>query len=275
MHIVSRDNPKIKLYLKLAGSKKARQEAGLFVLEGARLCSDAISEWQSGRLEIHAAFASLSALEKYGDYIDARLFEDEKSDVFFTVDEKLCQKISDTKASQGVYIIARMSNNILSEDCIKSNGKYLILNNLQDPGNLGTLLRTADAVGVDGVILSNNCCDLYNPKTLRSAMGSIFRIKTYIHNDFAQVVDVFRSCGVKTWASVVDKDAVSLVNADLSCGSAVVVGNEGNGLAKEQAMLCDERVTIKMQGNINSLNAAMAGAIMLWEMTRNGDKNDR
>ena len=275
MHLVSRDNPKIKLFLKLSESKKARLENGLFVLEGARLCSDAIEEWKSGRLEIHSVFASESALEKYGDYIDSRLFEDEKSDVFYTLDEKLCQKISDTKASQGVYVIARMSDNKLTEDCINSKGKYLILNNLQDPGNLGTLLRTADAVGVDGVVLSNNCCDLYNPKVLRSAMGSVFRIKTYVCNDFAECVEMFRNKKVKTWASVVDKDATSLVDADFSYGSAIVVGNEGNGLSKEDAQLCDERVTIKMQGNINSLNAAMAGGIMLWEMTRNGDINDR
>lgn len=275
MHIVSKDNPKIKLYLKLSGSKKTRQDMGLFVLEGARLCGDAIKEWQAGRLEIHTVFASKSALEKYKDYIDSHLFEDEKSDVFFTVDEKLCQKISDTKAAQGVYVIAKMNDNNLTENSINSNGKYLILNNLQDPGNLGTLLRTADAVGLNGVVLSNNCCDLYNPKTLRSAMGSIFRIKTFSCNDFAETVQMFRNKGVKTWASVVDKNVTSLINADFSAGSAVVVGNEGNGISKEHAGLCDERVTIRMQGNINSLNAAMAGAIILWEMTRNGDSNDR
>lgn len=275
MHLVSRDNPKIKLYLKLSESKKARLENGLFVLEGARLCSDAINEWKKGKLTIHSVFASESALEKYGDYIDSQLFEDEKSDVFYTVDEKLCQKISDTKASQGVYVIAEMSDNKLTEDCINPNGKYLILNNLQDPGNLGTLLRTADAVGVDGVVLSNNCCDLYNPKVLRSAMGSAFRIKTFVCNDFADCVKLMRGKGVKVWASVVDKDATSLVDADFSCGSAVVVGNEGNGLSESDAELCDERVTIRMQGNINSLNVAMAGGIILWEMMRNGDKNDR
>ena len=159
-------------------------------------------------------------------------------------------------------------------DDIDSNGKYLILNNLQDPGNLGTLLRTADAVGISGVILSNNCCDIYNPKVLRSAMGSIFRVKVYVENDFSKVIDMLKSKQLKTSAAVVDKDAVSIIDADFSKGSAVVIGNEGNGLSNDDAMLCDERVTIKMHGNINSLNAAMAGGIILWEMKRNGVGNE-
>lgn len=274
MHIVSKDNPKIKLCAKLAGSKKTRQETGLFLVEGARLCADAIAEWEAGRLDIYAAFASQTALEKYSQYIDPALFEDDRSNVFFTIDDKICRAISDTKASQGVYVIAKMNDNSFDESVVKPEGKYLVLNNLQDPGNLGTLLRTADAVGLDGVVLSNNCCDLYNPKVLRSAMGSIFRIDVFVCNDFAQTVSVLKNQGVKTWASVVDTDAVSLVEADFSGGNAVVVGNEGNGLSSEDAAFCDERVTIKMHGNINSLNAAMAGAIMLWEMTRSGGSHD-
>lgn len=274
MHITSKDNPKIKLCMKLAGSKKARQESGLFLAEGARLCSDAISEWQAGKMDICAVFASETALEKYGDYISAELFRNEKSDIFFTVDDNLCRKISDTKASQGIFVVAKSRYNTLSDDCIKSNGKYLILNNVQDPGNLGTLLRTGDAVGIDGVVLTNNCCELYNPKVLRSAMGSVFRINVYCENDYSKVIDMFKKQGIKTWAAVVEKDAVSLAKADFSEGGAVVVGNEGNGLSESDASLCDERVTIKMHGNINSLNAAMAGGIILWEMTRSGDLNE-
>lgn len=273
MHIVSKDNPKIKLFCKLSNSKKARQEQGLFVIEGARLCSDAIAEWVSGRLDIHAAFASVSALEKYGDYIDAALFEDDKWGRFFTVDDKLCSVLSDTKASQGIYIIAAMKDNSLSEDKIKAEGRYLVLDNLQDPGNLGTLLRTSDAVGVDGVVLSNNCCDLYNPKTLRSAMGSVFRLNVFVCNDFSEAISALKNHGIKTYAAVVDSNARSVTDADFTGGCAVVIGNEGNGLSAADAALCDENVTIKMHGNINSLNAAMAGSIILWEMTRNGDEN--
>lgn len=274
MHIISKDNPKIKLCMKLASSKKVRQETGLFFIEGARLCGDALKEWRLGRLDISAVFASENALQKYCDYIDLKFFEDSKSDIFYTVDENICKKISDTKANQGVFAIVKIKDNRLYLDCIKPGGKYLILNNLQDPGNLGTLLRTADAVGIDGVVLSNNCCDVYNPKVLRSAMGSIFRVNVYISNDFSETVEVFKNKGIKISAAVVDKDAVSIINADFSRGSAVVIGNEGNGLSRDDVLLCDERITIKMHGNINSLNAAMAGGIILWEMKRSGGFNE-
>lgn len=274
MYIAGRNNPKIKLFFKLSASKKARQETGLFVLEGARLCADALNEWKSGKLNIYAAFASETALEKYADYIDLNLFSDEKSGKFFIVEENLCNKMSETQASQGIFMIAKMCNKALHPDCIKPDGKYLIMNNLQDPGNVGTILRTCDAVGIDGVVMTNNSCDLYNPKVIRSAMGSIFRLNVYTYSNFAETNEMFKSRGVKTMAAVIDKDAVSLDHVDFSGGTAVVIGNEGNGLSHEDAVLCNERITIKMHGNINSLNAAMAAGIILWEMTSRSEQNE-
>lgn len=267
MHITSKDNPKIKLYAKLSGSKKAREENGLFVLEGARLCSEAINWWREEKLKLHSVFASTKALEKYPEYIDSSLFTSQ-SQTFHTVDDRICEKLGETKASQGIYIIAEMSNNILSEQSIKSNGKYLVMNNLQDPGNVGTILRTCDAVGADGVIMANNCCDLYNPKTLRAAMGSLFRIDVFTGYDFSKVMEMLHRCGIKTYAAVVDRDAEALECVDFSGGAAVVIGNEGRGLTREDALACEKRITIKMQGNIDSLNAAMAAGIILWEMKR-------
>ncbi len=270
MHITSKENPKIKLCMKLATSKKSRKENKMFFIEGARLCSDAIKEMQAGRLEIYGVFASKNSLEKYKDYIDVSLFEKDRNS-FFTVDEKLCKTVCNTQSEQDIFAAVKMNDNMLTEDSIKPGGKYLVLNNIQDPGNLGTLLRTADAVGIDGVVLSNHCCDLYSPKTLRSTMGSIFRIKTYVCDDFQKVLEIFGNKHIKTMAAVVDKKAVSVIDADYSKGCAVVVGNEGNGLSEEHANLCDEKITIKMHGNINSLNAAVAGAIILWEMNRKGE----
>lgn len=270
MHISSRDNPKIKLYLRLLSSKKARQAEGMFVIEGARLCADAVTEYKKGRLDIYAAFAAPSALEKYGDYIDPQLFSDCFEGKFHTLDEALAGKICDTKETQGIFIIAKMPDNIFKESSIKSDGRYLVLDNVQDPGNVGTILRTADAVGADGVILSNNCCDLYNPKTVRATMGSLFRLNILVCNDFEKLCTAFDRIGVKTMAAVVDSDAVSVESADYSGGCAVVIGNEGSGIPKEHVSLCREKITIRMSGNANSLNAAMAAGIILWEMTDKG-----
>lgn len=269
MYIASKENPKIKLWNKLSQSKKARVQEGLFVLEGARLCAEAIDQWKNGKLEIYAAFAAEDALEKYCDYIPRELFLDNEYKKFFVVSDEVSRKMSETKGAQGIYIIAHYQNKLLSENDLDKNGRYLILDNLQDPGNVGTILRTADAVGVSGVVMCNNCCELYNPKTIRSAMGSVFRLQIYHEKDLQTVCDLFGKLAVKTYAAVIDKDAVSLTDVDFENGCAVVIGNEGNGLSAEDSSCCDEKITIKMQGNINSLNAAMAGGIILWEMFRN------
>lgn len=270
MHIASRDNPKIKLYLKLLSSRKARQNEGKFVIEGARLCADAIAEYKNGRLSIYAAFASPSAVKKYSEFIDPELFGECRDGKFFTLDEALADKICNTGTSQGIFIIAGMPDNILDPERIKSNGRYLILDNVQDPGNLGTILRTADAVGADGVILSNSCCDLYNPKTVRATMGSLFRLSIYIYDDFERLCSIFEKLGIKTMAAVTDKNAVSVEDAVYSDGCAVVIGNEGRGIPDGHVRLCREKITIRMRGNTNSLNAAMAAGIILWEMTEKG-----
>lgn len=165
-------------------------------------------------------------------------------------------------------MIAYSHEKALAQGDFSKGGRYLVLDNLQDPGNVGTILRTADAVGVDGVVMCNNCCELYNPKTIRSAMGSVFRLDIYSADTLYEVCGMFGKNGIKTCAAVVDSSAVSVTECDFSGDCAVVIGNEGNGLSAEDANVCDEKITIRMQGNINSLNAAMAGGIILWEMFR-------
>ena len=266
MHISSRDNPKIKQYIKLASSKKYRRETGMFVLEGARLCKDAFDMWQQGKLGISACFATQKAIEKYSGYVEQKWFS--QFDIFYTIDEDVAIKMSDSEFPQGVFIIARKEDKSLSDDRIKSDGKYLVLDDLQDPGNVGTILRTAEAVGVDAVIMCNNCCELYNPKVIRSAMGSALRLSVMLGGDFKGAALILKNKGIKVFASVIDKDAVSVTEADYSGGCAVVLGNEGNGMSAEDVAQCTGRLTIRMKGNMNSLNVATAASIILWEMRR-------
>lgn len=269
MHISSRDNPKIKQYVKLASSKKYRREMGQFVLEGARSCRDAFEKWQQGELTVISCFATLKALEKYSEYINKDWFE--SCEQFYTVDDDIALKMSDLQYPQGIFVIAGYTQDKLSRERLSPTGRYLVLDDLQDPGNVGTLLRTADAVGIDAVVMCSDCCELYNPKVVRSAMGSIFRVKVYFADTLAEAADVFKSTGIKLYASVIDSDAVSVTKADLGNGCAVVLGNEGSGMPKEDVSVCDERITIRMHGNMNSLNVATAGSIILWEMCR-GDE---
>jgi len=253
--ITSKDNPSVKLYRKLSDSKKARKENGLFVLEGARLCFDS-----STLPMIKLLIITETAYEKYCDKI---LLPD---DNIILISDELGNKMSDTVNTQGVFAICKTPVKTELSDFVKRGGKYIVLNSLQDPLNIGTVIRTADALGIDGVVLCK-CCDLYNPKVIRGTMGSVFRIKT-IETDFEDVISEFGEKGITSFAAVVDKSSQSLVDCDFSNGCAVVIGNEGNGLSKEDIELCDEKFTIKMHGSIESFNASTAATIILWEMSR-------
>ena len=253
--ITSKDNPSIKLYRKLSDSKKARKENNLFVLEGARLCFDS-----SVVFMIKLLIVTESSHEKYSDKLS--VFQGN----VMKISNELGNKLSDTINTQGIFAICEMPEKISISDFIESNGKYIILDSLQDPSNIGTIIRTADALGINGVVLCG-CCDLYNPKVIRGTMGSVFRIKT-IETNFCDVISELKSKKITSYAAVVDKSAKSLTKCEFSNGCAVVIGNEGNGLSEEDIMLCDDKFTIKMQGSIESFNAATAATIILWEISR-------
>lgn len=253
--ITSKDNPSIKLYRKLSDSKKTRKDNNLFVLEGARLCFDS-----SAVSMIKLLIVTEGSYEKYNDKLSA--FQGK----IIKISDELGNKLSDTVNTQGVFAICEMPERISVSDFIESNGKYIILNSLQDPLNIGTIIRTADALGINGVVLCG-CCDLYNPKVIRGTMGSVFRIKT-IETNFCDVISELKSKKIISYAAIVDKSAKSLTECDFSKGCAIVIGNEGNGLSEEDVMLCDDKFTIRMQGSIESFNAATAATIILWEMSR-------
>lgn len=259
--ITSRENPLIKDYISLRDKKRCRSDRNMFVLEGARITFDAVNEG----VELVYGFVTEEAGDKYPEAVDgltavlgARLY---------AIPEALADKLSDTKGSQGIFVCAKALDKNHIADKIKDGGKFLVLNNLQDPGNVGTIIRVSDAVGIAGVYLCG-CCDIYNPKTVRSTMGSMFRVPFECGMSYSEVIKMMRAHGIVTYATVIDKDAQSLRETDFEQSCAVVIGNEGSGLTAEEAGACDKRVTIKMKGNINSLNAASAAGIFLWELTK-------
>lgn len=267
MYISSRDNPKIKRLRKLYSSKKARESEGLFVIEGIRGCVDAAAcALFHNSLKIAELYYVADSVEAYSKYLPTYYFDDIDGEKKFEITPEIAAKISDTEISQGVFIVAERVDKQFGVRCVRKDGRYIVLDNLQDPGNLGTMLRTSDAVGVDGVILTGNCVDLYNPKVVRSAVGSMPRLNIYIEKSCENALKILKNRGIRTIAAVV-KDGIPITDYDFSGGCAVVVGNEGRGLAHESVRLCDDAVTIKMKGNIDSLNAAVAGTIFLWEMS--------
>ncbi len=253
--ITAKDNEKIKRYAKILNSKKYRDELNLFVIEGVKLFEEA----KRSSVQVLQVFVTEKFLCRYGEE-----FFEEGLEVY-QISEALEKKIASSLTPQGIYAICKKLDKPLKLDKIENNGCFVALWNLQDPGNVGTIFRVADAMGLSGVILSNNCCDVYNMKTIRSAMGSLFRMP-FLVTDMSDFLD---SKKLTSYAAVVDSDAKKLSDIKFENNSVVVIGNEGNGLSPEQVAACDERITIPMKGSAESLNAAMAATILIWEMAKN------
>lgn len=258
--IISAQNPKIKQFSKLVSSSKERKKTGHFVIEGVRLCRDAA---QSG-VKIKELFFTSQAYSKYPCDID---FIIDKAENSYEISAEVADKISDTENSQGVFLKCENTENEVSLNKLSPDGKYIVLENLQDPSNLGAIGRTAEALGVDGAVLVS-CCDVFNPKALRSSMGSLFRLPFVRLDDINELFSFSESKNIKTVATVVDSSAEKINETDLSGGIFLIIGNEGNGIKKETAENCDLQVTIPMLGRAESLNASMAACIAMWEVMR-------
>ena len=254
--ITSRDNPRIREYVQLSLQKKARTRAGRFVLEGVKLLEEACF---SG-IEIESVYITPECLESGKSQLAVLKQLDEK---VFLVTGAAASRLFQSKTPQGVCAVCRIPEH--RPDFVKM-GRYLGLWDLQDPGNVGTMIRTADALGFDGVILSRDCCDLYNLKTVRAAMGALFRMPVLV-TDMQAFVTEYRD-KLTFYASVVDADAPGITSIQFPVGSVMMIGNEGNGRSAEQVALCGNRVTIPMTGRAESFNAAMAATILMWEMSR-------
>ncbi len=250
----------MKYAVKLRDKDSFRRQEGLFIIEGARLCYDAAL---SG-IDIKELFVTENALNKYNSYVRS---VEEKAERSFLVSEAVSQKLSDTKNSQGVFCIVKMLDKKTNIGKIKYNGKYIALENVSNPSNFGAVVRTAEAMGLDGVIISGGC-DIYNPKSQRAAMGSLFRLSVIEAESLPELFCELKNKGMKIYAGVPDSNALKITEADMQGGVVCVVGNEGNGITPETVKASTASVTITMKGRAESLNAAAAASIIIWEMMR-------
>ena len=254
--VTSRENSLIKLVSFLQTSAKKRRESGLFVLEGLRICLDAMEN----SIRFDKLIVSETALLKQGD--TAELFA-RNSDECYKIPDSLFLKISDTKSPQGIIAVCKITDRKSSE--INPRGRYVALENVADPANLGAVSRTAEALGADGLILSSDGCDPYSPKALRASMGTLLRVPVFVLENFSEEI---KKSGLKSYACVVDKNAESIKEQEFCGGSVVIIGNEANGITEKTKAAADKRVTIPMRGRAESLNAAAAAAIAIWEMMK-------
>lgn len=263
--ITSLSNGRIKNVMQLLKQGKQRRKQGLFVIEGARIVSET-PEHLLRELYVSKSFASKhenkETIEMY-----QKLFGTGKLTVYEVVSDEVFAKMCDTVTPQGVLAVANMLVHDIDDILIEEKASYLILEDIQDPGNLGTMMRTAEGAGIRGVIMSKGTVDIYNPKTLRSTMGSIFRVPFCYVDDLGEVVKKMQKHGIVTYAAhLAGKqfyDEISFAHQ-----SAVMIGNEGNGLSDKLSDLADVKLKIPMEGKLESLNAAVSAAILMYEMHR-------
>ncbi len=260
MTVSSKDNRYVKEWRGLCREAKQRREQGTFAIEGARLCGDALLSGYAPRVLLYTP----EAWQTYPVVAQLMAAADESVEIT----SALARYMSDTATPQGIFCTVKALDNQLSFDKIKVAGKYGVLEDIQDPGNMGTVIRTAEALGLDGLILSAGCCDIYNPKVLRSSMGGVFRLPLLQTADLPAALTALQAQGMRAFACVVDADATPVHRVRFPAGSLCVIGNEGNGLTAETVEVCAERVTIRMAGRAESLNASMAAGIVMWEMVR-------
>ncbi len=251
--ITSRENPLIKAIFKLKTSSKERKTQGKFIVEGLRVCSDC----RDNGVKFSTLILTENFLEKNAQA--AHLFA-ENSEETAVVPEFVFEKIADTDTPQGVLAVVKMPERKAE---IEKTGRYIALENLSDPTNLGAISRTAEALGISGIIISNNSCDPYSPKVIRASMGTILRLPLIITNDF---LGKLKKSGLTLYACVVN-GGKRITDVTFSDGTAVLIGNEANGLTPDTAAAC-EKITIPMSGRAESLNASVAAAIAMWELKR-------
>lgn len=257
--ISSTGNSLAKQAAALGKRARSRRESGLFLVEGPKM----FEELPKDRVE--QVFVTERFLE---DPDHQRMVEQVDGEKVVLVTGEVLKSISDTQTPQGVAAVARQYRYSL-EDIRDGGAKPLVmfLETIQDPGNLGTILRAGEAAGVTGVIMDRESADIYNPKVIRSTMGSVYRVPFLYVDELGGTVREFKGDGLRLYAAHLDgKHAYDREDYRGACG--FLVGNEAKGLRRETADLADAWVRIPMKGNVESLNAAVASALLMFEAAR-------
>lgn len=254
MMITSTSNPQVKNLQQLMKKARVREEQGVYLVEGIKMYQEA------PKSEIEKVYISKSLFEEKGQAFVAGVEAE-------ILDDRVFAAVSDTKTPQGILCVMKRHYYQLKDLFRSAAPHLLLLEQLQDPGNVGTIMRSAEGAGVDGVILSRTSVDLYNPKTIRSTMGSIYRIPFLYVEDLEEVLPALAKRGIRTYAAHL-KGKNSYDKEDYQGGCAFLIGNEGNGLSDRLSEKADVWIRIPMHGKLESLNAAVAASILMYEVCR-------
>lgn len=274
-YIKSKENPLASRLAKLK-DKKYRREDKMFRFDGIKLFCEAV-EKQVPVEYIIVRESDSAALIPMIDKKTESCGNVDMSVIVFS--DQVFSKLTEERSSEGIICVAKYLDNLHKTDKIeqtpkKTDGavgeKILLLESVRDAGNLGTIIRSANAFGIDRLIISEDCADIYNPKTVRAAMGALFAQRIYIAESIPEAIKLMRKAGYRVFAAALDKNAERLGSFPLGMGDAVVIGNEGHGLSAETIAACDKSIFIPMNEGAESLNASIAASVCMWELYRSG-----
>lgn len=256
--ISSQDNSRIKNLIKLMKKPRARKEQGIFVVEGLKMLEEARASGLLLQVYASESFYKERSMSSPGFFAELD---------YEVVADSLFAEVSDTVTPQGVLGTAAMPSYSLNALLDDPGALLLLLEDIRDPGNMGTIIRTAEGAGVTGILLSPSCVDIYNPKVVRSTMGSIFRVPICISGDFYSDLTNISNMGIRVYAAHLSGKPYD-TDGGFTERCAILIGNEANGLTDRAISLADALITIPMAGRVESLNAAVAAAILMYEAAR-------
>lgn len=263
--ITSYTNKSVKEVIQLMQKAKLRRERGLFVSEGVKMFLEAPVE-RIEKVYVSESFAKqmpAACKEKLSLFQNAG----EKASDVITVTDVIFEKMSDTKTPQGILCLIRQHRHDLNALLTAPDPLLILLEDIQDPGNLGTIFRAGEGAGVSGIIMSNGTADIYNPKTIRSTMGSVYRMPFLYTPDLCGTIEELRRKRITVYAAHL-QGAKAYDNCCYETGTAFLIGNEANGLRDETVKKADTAIKIPMAGQVESLNAAVAASVLVFEAAR-------
>lgn len=262
--ITSNNNAKVKQVVQWQTKAKERRKDHVFLAEGVRMCEEAPVK---NVREVYLTEELEQKIKQNAKNGDAAFWDKLQQTGYETVSPEVFAKMADTQTPQGILTVLEQPSYDLTQLLEKPDPLFLILENLQDPGNLGTMIRTGEGAGITGVIMNSQTVDIFNPKTIRATMGSIFRVPFVYVPDLSPVLARMHEKGIHTYAAHL-KGQEYYDSFSFREPTAFLIGNEGNGLSKEISDRAGQYLKIPMEGKVESLNASIAAALLMYEAHR-------
>lgn len=260
LEITSASNPTIKMIRSLY-RRKDRWNHKMFLVEGIKIVEECIDNNYTVE---HIVYSDGLFNVQGGEALFNKIKEDKR---LINIPGKLYKDISQMENPQGILAVVRFEINLIENASLKDNPFILLLDRVKDPGNMGTIIRTADAFGIDGIIVTDGCVDIYNSKVVRATMGSIFRVPIYKESDGVETIKSLKDKGFLIYATSLE-ESECIQNVDFNKACVLVIGNESRGVCPEMMNLGHKLIRIPMLGGAESLNAAIASSIIMYEAMR-------